>query len=65
MEPLDFVYNTIYKQSKSQGASEVNAHQQAVIGSEKFRKNAFAGKAHQMISEQIKKAVKMTKMERK
>lgn len=62
MNPLDFVFNSIYKGAKNKGASEINAHQQAIIGSDIYRKNAFKGKAHQVITEHVNKAVKLTKM---
>lgn len=62
MTPKDFVYTQIYKGALSRSASELFAHQRAVMGTEAYLKNSFKGKAIALIESEIKEAVKMSKM---
>jgi len=65
MMPNDFVWNTVYYGAIKKGANEIIARQRAVAASEKFRKSSYGKNAIKMIEEEIKEAVKQSKLMKK
>jgi len=62
MNPKDFVFDQIYKQSLKSGASSVNAHAQAVMGLDDFKKGKFSGgRVSKLIEDRVKKAKRASK----
>jgi hypothetical protein len=62
MKPKDFVYNQAFRGAMAKGAAEKFAHEKAVQGTQNYLKSAFVGKAGNYIEQQIKEAVRLSKM---
>lgn len=58
----DFVFNSVYRGAKHLGANERESHNQAIIASEKYRKNQYKKKPVDLIEDAIKTAVRLSKL---
>lgn len=62
MKPNDFVYQQIYKGALAKKVNERVAHQQALIGLDKYKKSAMGGaKVSKFIEDQIAIAKRLSK----
>ena len=64
MTPKDFVYDQIYKSAINKGSMAVYAQQRAVIGVRAYLRNSYKGKVGDMISAEVKEALRLTKASR-
>lgn len=62
MMPNDFVWKQVYHGAMKLGANERIAKERACMASDKFRKSSYGKNAIKMIEDEIKEAVKISKM---